>query len=797
MLITHNLKAAWRNILKYKVQNTISVLCLSVGVICFAATFVAVKDTHILPFAEKYFNDKIEFLVKRDGMVYPPSLRELKRLQNQQCIKEVDICRQSLLSFFVEGSDGIYPAVYFVNKSWLKSNKYRSINGNNLDDVKNGTMLIENSLIEKYPNKDCAKECASYVNTLLGKYYKHQNFTVSDTISSPTLTLATSVFIVSDFTDVPNELSNIDLGGSGVTKVVLNRDFTKMDLYNCAKRIFPKDCKIIIMNADVPTNMDFLKMLSLALFIMFIGTSVLMVGLSGYLKMQFQLFALRSREIMLRRCNGAKTMQLFQLLCTELGITFLAIIVISIIITAGLSSYTSTITETMIGNIKISTDTLLPIEITITIIALVISIGIAWLRVRKVLNVSPNSTINHCMPSKSRWNSIMQIVQYSIAASLIYFVVICYLSSIIHITESHPYQSYDKLKKTIYISNCESGIEDTLRSLPTVDQVAEILQIRYTGKSKQFPELRGEITGVSSEDTFYVYGMKVIDSSILPIYNIKIQDSSRPNFETPEDTIMIPVFANAEDIDSISKEIDLTHKASMQEMQLPDSGKYVKLGYMKPIDGYYHGFPHIHSFYVISDIEKYYYRLYNMNITNVHCDCIFTIKGDEKDKADIIKKIKTMYVNPNMEIECVYDRDYHRHKVSTNTIKICNILMVTCLICIILTIYSSITLETRGRQKEVAIRKVNGAKTKDIIKLFSRNYVKTLAIAFVIGFIFPLIWNYCLDYLLYIIKFPYLRQVLTVYCVAFFIIVLVTLLTVWQKIYKISHINPALLIKKE
>ena len=38
MLITHNLKAAWRNILKHKVQNTISVLCLSVGVIFFAIT---------------------------------------------------------------------------------------------------------------------------------------------------------------------------------------------------------------------------------------------------------------------------------------------------------------------------------------------------------------------------------------------------------------------------------------------------------------------------------------------------------------------------------------------------------------------------------------------------------------------------------------------------------------------------------------------------------------------------------------------------------------------------------------
>ena len=35
------------------------------------------------------------------------------------------------------------------------------------------------------------------------------------------------------------------------------------------------------------------------------------------------------------------------------------------------------------------------------------------------------------------------------------------------------------------------------------------------------------------------------------------------------------------------------------------------------------------------------------------------------------------------------------------------------------------------------------------------------------------------------------------YLVSIATITLVTLLTVWQKIYKISHINPALLIKKE
>ncbi len=37
-LLLHNLKTAWRNLLKYKVQNVISIACLAVGVVCFAIT---------------------------------------------------------------------------------------------------------------------------------------------------------------------------------------------------------------------------------------------------------------------------------------------------------------------------------------------------------------------------------------------------------------------------------------------------------------------------------------------------------------------------------------------------------------------------------------------------------------------------------------------------------------------------------------------------------------------------------------------------------------------------------------
>ena len=37
-MLLHHFKTSWRNLLKYKVQNTISIACLAVGVVCFAIT---------------------------------------------------------------------------------------------------------------------------------------------------------------------------------------------------------------------------------------------------------------------------------------------------------------------------------------------------------------------------------------------------------------------------------------------------------------------------------------------------------------------------------------------------------------------------------------------------------------------------------------------------------------------------------------------------------------------------------------------------------------------------------------
>lgn len=43
-MFLHHIKTSIRNLLKYKVQNAISILCLAAGVVCFAITVYFMYD---------------------------------------------------------------------------------------------------------------------------------------------------------------------------------------------------------------------------------------------------------------------------------------------------------------------------------------------------------------------------------------------------------------------------------------------------------------------------------------------------------------------------------------------------------------------------------------------------------------------------------------------------------------------------------------------------------------------------------------------------------------------------------
>lgn len=136
------------------------------------------------------------------------------------------------------------------------------------------------------------------------------------------------------------------------------------------------------------------------------------------------------------------------------------------------------------------------------------------------------------------------------------------------------------------------------------------------------------------------------------------------------------------------------------------------------------------------------------------------------------------------------------HEIQAIEYNLKNIIFFFAIVSIIITllgVYSSITLDTERRQKEVAIRKVNGANVSQIILLFARLYIVLLLCSAIVAF--PLV---------YVVLMLW-KQMYTVFfdcgvlfwLSIFLTVALITAITIFFRILRIAQSNPAEIIKSE
>ena len=114
---------------------------------------------------------------------------------------------------------------------------------------------------------------------------------------------------------------------------------------------------------------------------------------------------------------------------------------------------------------------------------------------------------------------------------------------------------------------------------------------------------------------------------------------------------------------------------------------------------------------------------------------------------------------------------------------------VISIIITLLGVYSSITLDTERRQKEVAIRKVNGADVPQIILLFARLYIILLLCSAIVVYVVLMLWKQ-----MYTVFFD--CGLLFWLCI-FLIVTFITGFTILFRILRIAKTNPAEVIKNE
>ena len=115
---------------------------------------------------------------------------------------------------------------------------------------------------------------------------------------------------------------------------------------------------------------------------------------------------------------------------------------------------------------------------------------------------------------------------------------------------------------------------------------------------------------------------------------------------------------------------------------------------------------------------------------------------DTKQKADVVRRIREMmepYPDLPWSLEFGTDNFSYLIRSEENLSRLLTAVTAVCIVIAVFGVYSIITLACRQRRKEIALRKIHGAKLRDILALFVKDYgmilVISSAVAFAVGYI--------------------------------------------------------------
>ena len=174
---------------------------------------------------------------------------------------------------------------------------------------------------------------------------------------------------------------------------------------------------------------------------------------------------------------------------------------------------------------------------------------------------------------------------------------------------------------------------------------------------------------------------------------------------------------------------------------------------------------------------------------------LYTLTYEHGMKDELKQQIERIMSETGLDYKLEFTEDcfFADLESEQHLAKLIEILGLVCLLISVSGIFSIITLSCQERRREIAVRKVHGAKVKDILSIFTREYgavfVLSSAAAFTVGYLAISRWQQ-----------QFLRQTAIswwIYAAIFAAMALIICLTVGHRILKATRENPADVIKSE
>ena len=820
----HHLKTSLRNLLKYKVQNAISIACLAVGVVCFAITVLMMSNSA----RNIYFNvfdDGIATFYCYD--VPCSKWREAKKQGNVEyakldakffngmiemglpAFKEFHGSRSSIGKDFsfddgTEQPKLCYAWLKYTSPNYLHYLWYRSaITGKRIPELQEGDVLISDVLSEK----------------LFGKGTDPRGFTLLDEIEG-------SQHTIRDVVNVSERVENFDNNAIyyikknitedecaqpvGTFRLEIAEGYTKIELLEQLVAAFP-EYTISMPDLSLSLNQRIVN-IGMILVVLILGCSVLTIGLMGFMKMELQIFSLRAREMALRRTMGAKPRHLFMLLGIEVLIVFALTALGAVALTSFLAEYAIPIVRNLNKDISFDVALIMRTELWLAVITFVLAMLMAYVSVHRQLHAPVGLRVGRSQSVNTKGQSFMLGTQFVVSMILTYAVLGAFLAfSIIEKDENggikdNPSIYKDVIKAPLSLVHIAPDFVQELSLNPDVEDVAFCIRnaCQTDGTNRDETLVRNYCNFMLPGDIVSSYGYCYLASGENLIDQLQIEVT--PNL--PSDTAVhknyTAIYARTEQAERLRRKWNLDVSRDAVTRPLYQQRSYTLIGYAPCLKGYRSKFPATPSYWMLDEdintrdfkngrersdlgFETFYY--------------IFPKDGKYNKVKDAITEIFREAQPGNMNeppIQDLYEEWFKSVRMIEMMRSLCLILVIVSILCIVASVYSAIALESRGRQKEVALRKIHGAHTRDIILLFGKYYLRLLAISAVIvsiisSAVITVVHVYSPDSgikndLPWLILYLFL---------SILIVVAVTLLTISHKIWKVSKIQPAEVVKKE
>ena len=796
-MLLHNLKVALRNILKYKVQTLGSILSLAIGMVTLATVHSFLQNFRMAsinhePYYDRVYNLRFDSIQKRQSEksihINGDIVRAVKANGGPRCIEQGPYAPNGMLTggwaeFTLSGKtrrkmplDAVPLDRNYPNFVGIRS----AITGEKIKVLGPHDAIIN----EKQAKQIFGDKNPVGASIRLNKSYGNYQLRLVDVYQDLSLTeldMSSSALFYS-----PWELEDMDPEQFYAVNlyVVLKEGCTPQQLKaEVNSRLKPLGLKVKTEKLKDRLSEEYSSVAIACSITYLIGSLILLAAIIGFLRMQTQLFWMRRREISLRITNGATRLQLFSMFATEVVMIVLVAYLVAVLMGAWICDYLAKPQFAEITSELGTISHLYLYSLVIGLVVMMLCLAIIWIVLSRICKHS-QALESGMRRSHNHWfrNTMLGVqVMISMFFLGVTFCLLCWVGKMADF--NHIPDDERAYKQSLFLqTNAAENVQRLRDKLIHLPQVERWIPYSYGfWKVNELAENEEFSKAVWKDDLFVSYSnvthykiQMTSDTSYLDFFKIKVNWKPKANRKKC-------ILVNEE----LYKHIRQYHVAPNDILTVDEMDTYQIAGTFQSIP--YEGSmkTDIYSFIVIDPKEAYGATHY-----------ILVAKPGEYKEMQVavdrtIQKLEPAVVKPmSSNLRYYMAREMFALEILQN---IAWILAIVSLAICLISIFSTVMLDTQTRKKEVAIRKVNGALTRDITKLFGRTYLVITLIAMVFAVVAMLLFHIVLSKMFDMVEInPVFPIILSIVIVIGFIAAIIAC-----QVRKIMKVDPSEILAKE